>query len=348
MPNSPIRLSAAIWAGLILFGSHLAGQGTPRSWISTPVLGLFTPSGEKEVRAIVGVPGASTISAPIVLPQGVTRIHLGPTQRRALVEQPSETALGLLAFAGASPGDIRRIDGAMATPDLVSFSPTGRSAVLLSNTNGQLQVLTALDGTPRVAVQAQVSDFAPARFIAVNDEGTIPVIVTADGSVYVLREVALPILIFHVTGGAGACFLPNLDSMVIAEGSSGNVTVIDDVPTAPSTRIAASGLTISSRPIFVQASLDARWLFVTPDGSTSAFWVDLLSGEVKTLGLPAISSRLDRLRNGELFLLSTEPTEPVWLLLGDSTGLRTVFAAPATGPSYRTDRTTVSKADSKP
>src|SRR5260370_25989847 len=104
-----------------------------------------------EMGAVLGGPGAATLSPPIPLADGVTRIHLAPAQRWALAEQAGGAGLGLISFIGAVPGAVQLIDGALSTPDRVSFSPNGRAAALFSA--GTVQVLRGLDSAPTVAMQ---------------------------------------------------------------------------------------------------------------------------------------------------------------------------------------------------
>jgi hypothetical protein len=138
--NSNAQASSAHYRG---------GRNSSTGWISAPVVGLLTNSEETEIRGILGVPGASTLSAPIALPEGVMRIHLAPTQRWALAELEAG-GLSLLHFEGTEPGLIQSVDGGFAASGLVSFSPTGHSAAMFSRETTTLQILTKLDSTPHV------------------------------------------------------------------------------------------------------------------------------------------------------------------------------------------------------
>jgi hypothetical protein len=154
--------------------------------------------------------------------------------------------------------------------------------VVLSNKTERLQILTILDATPSVVREAQMSDFANVRLVAVNDGGTLAVIAADDGNLYVWSP-STPALFLYVAPGASACLLPDSDSLVVAEGSSGNITVINNLARSPTVRLMAAGLKTSGNQLFVQASMDGRWLFLAESGNKSAFRIDLVTGEVQSL-----------------------------------------------------------------
>jgi len=79
----------------------------------------------------------------------------------------------------------------------------------------------------------------------------------------------------------------------------------------------------------VEASLDGASAFVVETGGTSARRVDLTTGSMQSATLPAVATRLDRLRDGESFVFSAEPGRSAWFLTGRDSGLQAVFAAAA-------------------
>jgi hypothetical protein len=279
-----------------------------------------------EVRAILGIPGASTLSDPISLPAGVRHVYLAPTQQWALVEQDGG-AVGLMRFSGAEPTSTGRIAGAMPAPDSFSFSPTGHSAVLVSYATGEVQVLSGLEATPQVAMAATIPNFGAAslRAVAVSDDGTLAAVLNADGKAYLLSRAAAPQLIFQAAGPAGLSFLPNRAAVVIADSLAGTISVVDGLQTSPFTRTVISAPDLSGDRILLQPSGDAQSVFVTALGGKSAYRVDLTNQSVSTLDVPVGISRLERVRDGDVFLFSANPGESPWLLMSDGANLKVGF-----------------------
>jgi len=327
-------------SGFVLCAGLLhAAPAQPPGWISAPMVGLFASQDGTAITAIVGVPGASILVDPLVLPQGVTRVHLGPTQQWALVEQVSGTpfsykALGLMGFTGAQPGTVELIKGALPAPDLVSFSPTGASAILLDRASGQLQVIGGLNKTPGVVMETSVSDMNPSSIaaIAINDAGTLPVVEDGNGRMLLASGGSSRPMIFAGYPSAGMAFLPNQSLIAVADVNSGKVWMVGVLPTAPPARVVASIAAVSGAQGLVRTSSDARFLFVAAAGGKSAVRVDLSDGGMTELDLPTTSSALEQLGDGQVFLISAPPGESAWMLVSDGSGLKAVFAAPSGQP----------------
>jgi hypothetical protein len=304
-------------------------QSTSPGSMTAALAGLVANPELTEIRAVQGVPGASTVSHPIALPAGVRRVHLAPAQGWALVEQGSVEqtgTLGLMSFSGAQPGRVIAIDSALSAPDVVSFSPSGRSAVLISKAAGKLQVLTGLDTTPKVAMQSDTSSLGEVSDAAVSDDGALSVALTSEGRAFLLSPT--PQLIFQGGSPSGLSFLPDQPAVAIADGASANISVIDGLNSTPFTRITMRGPNLSGRSILVRASSDAKSLFVAAVGDTSVYRADFADQSVRTLAIPTALSRLERFRGGDNFLLSANTGEAAWLLFSDGANLNAAFAQP--------------------
>ena len=307
-------------------GSAARAQTVSPSRIAAPLAGLLANPETTEVCAIEGVPGASIIGNPIALPVGVLRVHLAPAQGWALVEQAPAGTLGVMTFSGIQPGSVIPIDNAMSAPDIVSFSPVGKSAVVVSNAAAMLQVLTRLDGTPELTMQTAISGLGEVSAAAVSDDGTSTVALTSDGRVFLLSSTQTPQSIFQAGSPVGLSFLPGQPAVAIVDGGAATISVIDGLNSAPFTRIGMPGPSLSGDSVLVQASSDAQSLFVAANGGTSAYRVGLANQSVLTLAVPAVLSQLERLRGGDIFLFSANPGEAAWLLLSDGPNFSVAFA----------------------
>jgi len=319
-----------------------------RAQMSAPLVGLVASEHRSEVRPVLGVLGASSIQAPITLPPGVSRVYLAPTGGWALVQQRGRAArlvgsrgseppgksdsitdqLGLVTFRGSVPSAIQAIADAAAIPDLVSFSPLGGSAGLLTSLS-VIQVLTGLDSTPRVTFEVDFFDPSGLKKIAVSDDGQLLAALTAAGQVYLLSGSTAPLLACAASPSAGIAFLPNRSTVVIADAGNGTMTLANMVNGVPVVQTVTGSLSSSGGETLVEASRDGASVFVVVSGGTSAVRVELLTGSMQTMTLPALATRLDRLRDGESFVFSAEPGHAAWFLTGRGAGLQAVFAAAA-------------------
>src|SRR5207253_847482 len=139
------------------------------------------------------------------------------------------------------------------------------------------------------------------------------VILTRTGEVYLVPSSGSPRLIFRAGSTAGFSFLPD-QSLAIADGVAGIVTVIDGLTSQPFTRMAITVPYLSGDAVFVQATSDGKSLIVAAHKGQTAYRIDLADQSVRSLDVPASVSMLDRL-NGDIFLFSANPGEAAWLLM---------------------------------
>ena len=323
-----MRCSLTVIGGFLLTG----GMVVANAQMSAPLVGLIASHegpGPAKVRPVLGVLGASSVRTAIPLPPDLTLVDLAPQGRWALVQRRWQ-GLGLVAFTGATPGDILAIDGALPNPDVLSFSPAGKSAGLLFKSRGVIQVLAGLDGaTPRVAYQVDFFDPSGVSRIAVSDDGLLVMLLTNGGQVYMLSSSMTPLLAYAGSPMLGIAFVPNRSTAIIADGAAGTLNLARMVRGSPSVQTVTGNLDLTGGEVLVQASSDGASAFALATGGTLAYRVELATGSLQTLTLPATATRLDRLRDGDSFVFSAAPGRPVWFLTGNGSGLQAVFAANA-------------------
>src|SRR5581483_9660423 len=140
--------------------------------LNRPDLGFVSWSSPAELRGILGVPGASVFSNPLPLPETVTAIHLAPSHSFALIEH-KDKQIGVMSLKAENFGREAVIGGAFTTADLVAFSPSSRSAILLSATAGRIQAITGLPNEPQVVQSFDVNVLPePPTSVAIDDEAT--------------------------------------------------------------------------------------------------------------------------------------------------------------------------------
>jgi hypothetical protein len=333
--NHRHRIQWIFLSATLLGSANVAGaQSTSAGWIAAPLAGLVANPEMTEVRAIQGVPGSATVSGPIRLPAGILKVHLAPAQGWALVEQAPARALGLLPFSGLQPGGVALIDNALSAPDIVTFSPGGRSAAIVSNAAGMVQVLTGLDGTPLLAMQTGISGLGVVGAAAVSDDGTLTAVLTSEGRVFLVSPTQAPQFIFQAGSPAGMSFLPAQQALAIVDGAAGTISILDGLNRTPFIRSVLPGPSLSGG-VLMRVSGDAQSLFVAARGGTSAYRIDFASRSMSTLEVPASLSQLERLPGGDIFLFSANPGEAAWLLLANGTNLSASFAQPTEEPRVR-------------
>lgn len=198
------------------------------------------------------------------------------------------------------------IPEAMGDASLVSFSPSGRSAVLSGN--GRLQVLTGLPEAPQVARSLNAGSEG-IRLLAVSDDGQT-VLAAGDGGVFAIgTDSAQPIASGDVSAMA---FFPNSSDAVVCDRSTQSAMRV----------VAGSSVEMLAGPVdgFEQASAAA----VTADsgtvliaGADKVWQVGLGAGNAEQLKV-AGSGSLTLLRSRDSYLLSARSDEPAWMFVRDS------------------------------
>lgn len=300
--------------------------------MSAPLVGIIGGMGStrNQIQPLSGVLGASTVGVPIRFEGDSLRAHLAPSGTVAILEQRSRIP-ALVTFSGVTAGKLQQIPGVLAGPVQVSFSPTGKSAVIRFRT-GQIQVLTDLNGSPHVAYQTEFSDFMEIGSLAVSDDGSAVLAVTRAGMLYALGESAPPRLAYAGSRPLGVAFLANQKTAVVADGGSGTINLCRMAESAPSVQTVAN-VSFSGSDVLLEASLDGAAAFLAIAGDTRAYRINLQSGASQTITLPVPAKRLDRLRDGQSFVVSAEEGEPVWILTGNDSSLQSIFAANPGTPS---------------
>ena len=308
----------------------IAGGLNIHAQMSAPMVGFIAGQGtdRNQILPIVGVLGSATVRGAIQLPNEVLHVHLAPAGSWALIEQRGH-APALMPMSGTTAGELQPIAGVLTNPMQVSFSPTGITAVMRFRT-GAIQVVTGLDSSPTLAFQTEFTDPSGIYGLAVSDDGSAALASTGSGAVYLLAKAAAPVLAYSGSRSMGLAFVPNQSTAVFADGGSGTVALcrIAGSPTVQTLANVSLG-----GEVLVAASRDGSGAFVATVGSTTAYRIDLASGATQSATLPTAATRLDRLRDGQSFVVSAAPGEPVWILTGNSSGMQTIFAANPGVPS---------------
>lgn len=285
---------------------------TAGNQIQSPIVGFVSAAGGSELRAIEGVPGASTLSAPLAVPAEVTSLHFAPGQKYALAEQAEGASLGLTAFSGAQPAALVQIPGGISKPEVISFSPHGTAAALYSGSEGRLQVLTGLPDNPQLTRETTSGELPGAvRLLAIADDGVTLLAGTANNAVYLLAGTE-PQMLESVTDLGGMVFTPKSNDVLIFDRGAGTLVLMDGVSGARSKRMLAGGLTGLTSNVTLET--DGRRAVITTSSANHLWEVDLQSQAVQEVQLPTAPAMLEPLRLSGHYLLAWKPGQPAWIL----------------------------------
>jgi hypothetical protein len=332
-------LSCSIWLSASLMGAPqdqaaiaqpvmLAGSAAASQPMQSPVLGFVTTSrsalvrgqgrgGEGysnpsvTVRAILGVPGAAMLSGALTMPRGVAGAYFAPGQNFALAEQ-SAGSLALLRFNGTLAGPLQAIPGSISRPDIVSFSPNASAAAVFSAEEGRLTILTGLPASPQVSRDMSANLPSGIQALALADDGATLLASTSDGRVLLLTVGGGAETLY--TGGklSGLVFAPASTDALVFDGDGSKVLLVQNVSTAPATRLLAEGLSGVSGAALLQFDANSAWVGAVNGKQLSR--IDLQTLHADTVTLSAGVAMLQPLLAPHRFLLSAPPGQAAWVL----------------------------------
>ena len=307
----------------------LAGLATAAETISGPIAGYSADPSGRQLRAILGVPGALAFSDPLLLPEGITQLRLAPGQDFALAER-ADAAPAILFLSNGTVERLAPIEDGMPASDWVAFSPGASAAILFSAGANRLQVLTGLPNAPHVAMDIEATSLSVQPGLgAVSDDGTL-VLLASETSVYRVSKTGAAQLVLSAGGVRSIAILRNGADAAISDSSTGSVHILRNAASAVETSILASGLD-GIGAIF--PAWDGRSLFVARPGAETLSSVDLESGAVESFASAAAPVGLVPLRNHDTFLISARPRQPGWVFYRDGAAGRIVFI-----PAAKTSR----------
>jgi hypothetical protein len=335
------RIFIALWPAILSFALPAAdvpalrhatvaqaephkNNNAPNGLIGQPILGYITQSSPLRLRAILGVPGSAVLSGAMLLPANTARVHLAPGQAYALAERRNDDPAVVVLKAG-SAGTAIPVDGAIQTPDVVAFSPTGQSALLWSATAG-LQVIGGLPGTPAIVRTVGAAAFPKAiQDAAVSDDGD-SVLLASEGGAYQLLRDGTTRQVISSADSAALAFLPNSSQAAIGDRRAGSVYLWVTGTGQGSASLLSTGLAGLD---IMRATVDGQSLWITNPGGNSVWQLDIRTGGVRTFSLPVSPVSLDRLPYGEISLISSAPGQPTWILLSQGDHASAVFVPAA-------------------
>jgi hypothetical protein len=271
------------------------------------VLGYVLGPGPAEVHPIFGTAQRPLLGEQAVVPVGATRLYMPPRQQYVLVEESANEPVAVWTLhrsvASNEATEPVVLNGAMAHPDLVAFSPRGDAAVLYSEAAAALQLVTHLPAEPALGKQISMAGLGTPSELAVTDDGALVAALADHRLSFSLNGAAWRPLVIGYTPEAWT-FIPKTHDLAISDSAQKTLGLLSNLSeVTPAFRVLAQGLAADSLAVtkngdeLVAANLKAGELW-TIDVKTATVTPRDGFGKLDTLS---------PLRDGFTFLLSASP-----------------------------------------
>ena len=296
-PNSSSPLSAAVSNG--------------------PQLGYLWSATDAALHPILGVPGSSQFG------QSVTTAGLyvnGAASARSSIALLQSTN-GVISTMTVPQGSAEVISGATISGSVqIVFSPSGLNAVLYTPGSSSVLLITALTTAPQVQTLT-----APSNFLAATVSDTAQVAaVSGSGPLRVALLTGNTASLTTLGGFGGFSFLPGGSDLLIADRSTGVVTLVRNTTGTP----AAQSFTASTikSPLAIAGSVDGLWAVVANSADQSVVRLDLTGASAPLrIACACQPVQLTTLSGNAVFSLTAPGSTATWAVDASAPTPRTVF-----------------------
>jgi hypothetical protein len=211
----------------------------------------------------------------------------------------------------------RALEGLIANPDTILFSPAGQAAALIAGSTAQ--VLTGFPDAPSVARTFELNG---ARTLALSDDGTL-LLAASDSAIQLFISTGEVRVLGDRPNSPVAAFVPGTHDAAVG-GDGVALVLFQDLTEASIARVLSDS---EASPSGLAFSADGRQLYIARSTEDPVGSIDLSSGSKSSVACKCRPTLLSRL--GPVFRLNDGGPEPLWLL--DLTGPepRTVFVPAA-------------------
>ena len=204
----------------------------------------------------------------------------------------------------------------LAIPDIVVFSPRSTPAVLISQRDQRIQILSGLPATPSITLDASTATLFSIipRILAISDDGTELAFTGDVGRLAVVATDLSESFVGDFPNVSAISFLPGSNDALVCDATQGTVTLSDTRPVAIGTAYALRGITESS-PGALAVTDDGKQVLVI-DRANAVLWrINLVIGLMESVPISKEIEGIERIRSKDLFLLRTsEPPIGLFML----------------------------------
>ncbi len=290
--------------------------------------------GPQQVRQVVGIPSSAALGDLVALPKDLTSVEISPNQSCLIAERGANEAPALLSLGPAGAGPELIISGAFPRSERIEFSISGATAALYSASLQSVQVVTGLQGAPRVSQQFDVSAL-PARLtaLAVSDDGTALLAGVSDGDTGGIYLITAGNGIRNIVSAklpAAIQFLSQSDSALIADSRADQVLLLSDVTGPVTSTVLAASADGAKGPNQIQMIGGTQAALVANTNSKVLFLIDMPTRKLSLVSFSYRVVALQAVSRTPGVLISTAPSA-LWLVSQSSSGPLVTFVPGSSG-----------------
>jgi hypothetical protein len=290
--------------------------------LSGPVAGYVFDNGAQAVRPVLGIPGASTVGSAISAGYSFKAAYVAPRQD-SFFGVAADGSTHFFAIAAGAVSE-QAIDGLIASPERIVFSPSGTAAALYANS--QAQIVTGLPGAPALAGTMALSETTARRgrrtapSMAVSDDGAY-ILAALNGAVQLASQNGVVRPAVQTGPDAVMAFAPGGHDAAVAARGTGAI-LIRDVPGAAGQQILASDGPLFNATAGIAFSADGKRVFVASASQKSVAAFDMAGNRSD---FACSCSPVELTPMGTSLRLNELSSDPLWLVDTGVTGPRVVF-----------------------
>ncbi len=303
----------------MLLAPVVAGAAT----IQGPQLGFVFDASKKEVRPMLGIPGAAVLGEPLELGAELRSVVVSPAQDYVLAVAGEHNQVTAFAVSH-TPVTSAIVQGADRGPDEMVLSPSGQAAVLYYKNAERLEIVAGLPAAPKVSSVFYLSAGQSPSAIAISDDGKT-VLAAVSGTVYHLTS-GSEVPVMTGLGKVSAMTIPADSTALVADGGRNQIQRIRGIGGAIETDVVAGPHDGISGPVALAVSHDNSRAFVA-NGKAKTLATIQLTGQasVTHVACSFAPTGLERLSGTDVFRLTEMSSLPLWVVAAAGSEPRFLF-----------------------
>jgi hypothetical protein len=285
-----------------------------------PLIGHVFDEGTRQIRTILGIPGAARVAEAIPLETPLRDVVIGAGGKLAVASVENGESAVLIRPSG-TPAIILPISGSMKVFNVAVFSPSGTAAILFGSECNCLQVASSFEESPAVtrvvdasALPGEITALAiadDASFAAVAVSSTVEHAPAAQLLLVDLKGDAPPRLLLNTTVSAVAFSLEGND-LAVADAKTHSLSLIRDVrgdATVTSVAGESDGLAMPSAVTFLNATT-----VLIADRSGLVHVANLEGAQLRTISCYCRPNAVELMELKSTYRLTGTETGAVWIV----------------------------------